>query len=63
MSSTTATPGENGQLEIVCHRNGEVEPSASLTNIEGAVSLLIDDLEPNESVEIEIIESNGRKQF
>jgi hypothetical protein len=61
MASTTAVPGENGQLEIVCHRNGEVEPSASLTNMEGEVSLLIDNLEPNEAVEIEIIESNGAK--
>jgi hypothetical protein len=59
MTSTTAVPGENGQLEIVCHRNGETEPSASLTNIEGEVSMLISDLEPNETVEIEIIESNG----
>jgi hypothetical protein len=59
MASTTAVPGENGQLEIVCHRNGAAEPSASLTNIEGEVSLLINDLEPDEAVEIEIIESNG----
>lgn len=59
MASTTAVPGENGQLEIVCHRNGAVEPGASLTNIEGEISLLISDLEPNETVEIEIIESNG----
>lgn len=59
MPSTTAIPGENGQLEIVCHRDGAAEPSASLTNIEGEISLLIDDLEPNESIEIEIIESNS----
>ncbi|WP_049996906.1 hypothetical protein [Halococcus sediminicola] len=59
MASTTAVPGENGQLEIVCHRNGAAEPGASLTNIEGEISLLISDLEPNETVEIEIIESNG----
>ena len=59
MASTTAVPGENGQVEIVCHRNGAAEPSASLTNIEGEISLLISDLEPNETIEIEIIESNG----
>ena len=59
MASTIAVPGENGQVEIVCHRNGAAEPSASLTNIEGEISLLISDLEPNETIEIEIIESNG----
>ena len=61
MASTTVDPGKNGQLEIVCHRDGAVEPRASLTNIEGEISLLIDDLEPNESIEIEIIESNEIK--
>ena len=59
MASTIAVPGENGQVEIVCHRNGAAEPSARLTNIEGEISLLISDLEPNETIEIEIIESNG----
>jgi hypothetical protein len=52
MSTRTVTTDEDGRLEIHCQRERDAIANASLTSVEGETVFVIDDLEPEESVEI-----------
>ena len=50
----TLAADENGRLEIVCQREHAAVANASLTSLEGEISFVIDNLEPGESIQVDI---------
>jgi hypothetical protein len=54
MVAQTLTADENGHLEIICRHERNRVANASLTSLEGEVLFAIDDLDPGESVQVDI---------
>ena len=59
MVTEILTADEHGRLEIVCQREQAAVANASLTSLEGKVSFFIDNLEPGESVQVDIVGSGS----